>query len=176
MGIRINDRRPKRGIARTVRYHVQPEATAAILGHAPLVRREQATPAGLGEPVCPDQPQLAGLEPASRKTAPASAGAASWLCQRDPNSVMAVWHSDHLVPDRYAFRATLSDGMELAAAGRLAALRVEPDPLHVVYRYIDFGDLASASDTAYWIESIFEEPNEAKAREPLVSHLYCIDG
>ena len=113
------------------------------------------------------EPQTLLLEPVSRNTAPAIAAAAGWLRRRDPDAVMAVFHSDHAIPDGAALRAALAEGAELAAGGRMVTLCVDPDRPHTGYGYIHCGAPLNAAGTAYRIEAFVEKPDEARARELL---------
>ena len=61
------------------------------------------------------------IEPEGRNTAPAVLAAALWLSQTDPDGLMLVAPSDHVVPDAAAFRAAVEIGRPAAAAGRIAA-------------------------------------------------------
>ena len=59
-------------------------------------------------------------EPEGRNTAPCIALAARLLAERDPNAVMAVLPSDHLIADRKTYLQTL------ARAARAVRLRAAP--------------------------------------------------
>src|ERR1700685_4870332 len=56
-------------------------------------------------------------EPVGRNTAPAIGLAASLLLRQDPDAILGLFPSDHVIADRAQYRATLNRGIELAASG-----------------------------------------------------------
>ena len=77
------------------------------------------------------------LEPEPRNTAPAIALAA--LCA-EPDDVLLVLPSDHLVRDAEAFRAAVRAALPLAMAGMLVTLGITPDRPETGYGYIARGE------------------------------------
>lgn len=76
------------------------------------------------------------LEPSGRNTAPAVGLAATYLHQREPNAIVAILHSDHVIPDVNAFQAALRRAAAAAAAGYIVTLGIEPTSPHTGYGYI----------------------------------------
>lgn len=113
------------------------------------------------------QPDAILLEPVGRNTAPAIAAGAVRISQHDPDAIMAVFPSDHLISDGKALRAALADGAALAAEGAIVAFCVEPDRPHTGYGYIACGEPANGSGTAFKIEKFIEKPDEATAKDLL---------
>lgn len=66
------------------------------------------------------------IEPEGRNTAPAVLAAALWLAAADPDALMLVAPSDHVIPDAAAFRAALEAGAGAARAGRLVTFGITP--------------------------------------------------
>ena len=66
-------------------------------------------------------------EPAARNTAPA-AGLAAFLVERiSPDAVLGIFPADHVITDEEKYRATIEQGIELAAAGEnIVVLGVKP--------------------------------------------------
>src|SRR5206468_9258171 len=64
-------------------------------------------------------PEALVLEPVGRNTAPAAAVAALRLAASDPDGLMLVLASDHLIADLPAFRAAVDRAAAAAKAGRL---------------------------------------------------------
>ncbi|MCG6902283.1 MAG: NTP transferase domain-containing protein, partial [Rhodobacter sp.] len=58
------------------------------------------------------------IEPEGRNTAPAVLAAALWLAKSDPDALMLVAPSDHVIPDAGAFADALDAGAGAARAGR----------------------------------------------------------
>jgi mannose-1-phosphate guanylyltransferase / mannose-6-phosphate isomerase len=66
------------------------------------------------------------IEPEARDTLPAIAAAAEWTARRDPDAVLLVLPSDHLIPDTTAFAATARQAAAAAYAGDLVAFGLKP--------------------------------------------------
>ena len=75
-------------------------------------------------------------EPAGKNTAPAIALAAMKLFNKDPDAMMIVLPSDHIIGDGAAFRKTLKAAVELAELGSLVTFGVKPKTPHTGYGYI----------------------------------------
>src|SRR6202163_3435274 len=79
-------------------------------------------------------------EPAARNTAPAIGLAAFLLLRRDPEAVLGLFPSDHVIADADQYRATLSRGIEIAASGdNIVVLGVRPTRPETGYGYIEVG-------------------------------------
>ncbi len=76
------------------------------------------------------------LEPSGRNTAPAVGLAAAFLHHRDPDAILALLHSDHVITDVDAFQAALARAADAAEAGHIATLGIEPTSPHTGYGYI----------------------------------------
>jgi mannose-1-phosphate guanylyltransferase/mannose-6-phosphate isomerase len=105
------------------------------------------------------------LEPVSRNTAPAIAAAATWITQADTDAVMAVFPSDHMIPDGAALRKALGQAAVLAAQGSIVALCVEPDSAHTGYGYIECGEATDDSGSTFPIRRFTEKPNHETAQK-----------
>ena len=68
------------------------------------------------------------IEPDRRNTAPAVLAAALWLSEQDPDALMLVAPSDHVVPDPTAFRAAVEVGPCGGARWQACHLRYQTDP------------------------------------------------
>jgi mannose-1-phosphate guanylyltransferase len=79
-------------------------------------------------------------EPAGRNTAPAIGLAAFLLLRHDPEAVLGLFPSDHVIADPAQYRATLSRGIEIAAAGEnIVVLGIRPTRPETGYGYIEAG-------------------------------------
>lgn len=76
------------------------------------------------------------LEPTSRNTAPAIAAAAEALVRQDPEAILFVLPSDHLVTPDEAYFATLDAAFAEARAGRMVTFGVVPTHPETGYGYI----------------------------------------
>ena len=79
-------------------------------------------------------------EPAGRNTAPAIGLAAFLLLRQDPDAVLGLFPSDHVIAEPAQYRATLNAGIEIAAAGEnIVVLGVRPTRPETGYGYIEAG-------------------------------------
>ena len=105
------------------------------------------------------------IEPEGRNTAPAILAAALWLQERDPEAVMLVAPSDHVIPDAAAFRAAVLAGLQAVAEGRLVTFGIRPDRPETGYGWLE---LASAPGTGpVPLARFVEKPDAAGARAML---------
>src|SRR6266571_193770 len=72
-------------------------------------------------------PDALVLEPVGRNTAPAACVAALRLAASEPDALMLVMPSDHLIADRAAFRAAIGPAADAGRAGRLVSFGVRPE-------------------------------------------------
>ncbi|KGM88491.1 mannose-1-phosphate guanylyltransferase (GDP)/mannose-6-phosphate isomerase, type 2 [Roseovarius mucosus DSM 17069] len=86
------------------------------------------------------------IEPSGRNTAPAVLAAALWQARQDPEALMLVAPSDHVVPDPEAFRQAVAAGVGPAQAGQLVTFGIRPSHAETGYGYLELdgapGDLA----------------------------------
>jgi mannose-1-phosphate guanylyltransferase len=79
-------------------------------------------------------------EPAGRNTAPAIGLAAFLLLRHDPDAVLGLFPSDHVIADPAQYRATLAKGIEIAVAGEnIVVLGIRPTRPETGYGYIEAG-------------------------------------
>ncbi|HEY1496100.1 MAG TPA: mannose-1-phosphate guanylyltransferase, partial [Candidatus Solibacter sp.] len=104
-------------------------------------------------------------EPVARNTAPAC-GLAALLVERDnPDAVLGVFPSDHVIGDEPRFLKALQKGIQMAAAGEnMIVLGIEPTRPETGYGYIETGDLAE-NDSALHVRRFTEKPNLNRAQD-----------
>ena len=87
-------------------------------------------------------------EPCARNTAPACALAAFLLEKSEPDTVLGVFPSDHVVANGKRFAEVLDRGIRLAAAGEnIIVLGVPPTRPETGYGYIEQGALVERDET-----------------------------
>lgn len=106
-------------------------------------------------------PQDVLIEPAARSTAPAIAAAALWLAARDPDAVLLVLPSDHVIPDAAAFRAAVTAALPRAVAGDLVTFGIRPDRAETGYGYLELSEAAGAGPQP--LAAFVEKPDTARA-------------
>ena len=116
--------------------------------------------------------QLPGLpagqivqEPVARNTAPACGLAAFLIERQNPEAVMGVFPSDHVISDEPRFLKALQKGIALAATGdNMVVLGIEPTRAETGYGYIETGDY-TRDDSALHVRRFIEKPNQNRAEE-----------
>jgi mannose-1-phosphate guanylyltransferase len=123
--------------------------------------------------------QLPGLpankivqEPVARNTAPAC-GIAAFLIEREnPDAVLGVFPSDHVIADEPRFLKTMQKAIALAAAGdNIVVLGIEPVRAETGYGYIETGDYTK-DETALHVRRFTEKPNQNRAEEFIAAGNY----
>jgi len=110
-------------------------------------------------------------EPAGRNTAPAIGLAAFLLLRQDPDAVLGLFPSDHVIAEPARYHATISRGIEIAAAGEnIVVLGIRPTRPETGYGYIEAGGLESGAPdskaaSALPVRRFTEKPDLARARQ-----------
>jgi mannose-1-phosphate guanylyltransferase/mannose-1-phosphate guanylyltransferase/mannose-6-phosphate isomerase len=127
---------------------------------------EQLSAAGI-------DPSAILIEPQGRNTAPAVLAAALWLEKTDPDGLMLIAPSDHVVPDAPAFRAAVAAGVPAAQAGQLVTFGIKPTHAETGYGYLELaedpGDFVARPLT---LARFVEKPDAARAAEMLAAGSY----
>jgi mannose-1-phosphate guanylyltransferase/mannose-6-phosphate isomerase len=110
------------------------------------------------------------VEPAARNTAPAIGLGALRLMRLDPDCVMAVLPSDHMIKGDDLFRDALTAATALAEEGRLVVFGVRPTRPETGYGYIRLGGEIGAG--SFVVERFVEKPDRKTAEGYLASGDY----
>jgi mannose-1-phosphate guanylyltransferase len=126
----------------------------AILKQLPKLPKEQVLP-----------------EPVGRNTAPAIGLAAFLLLRENPDAIIGMFPSDHVISDESRYRQTLERGIEIAAAGaNIVVLGIKPNRAETGYGYIEAGSTFQAD--ALCVRRFTEKPNAERAAEFLAAGNY----
>jgi len=115
-------------------------------------------------------------EPAARNTAPACALAAFLLEKSEPETVIGVFPSDHVVKNVERFAEVVRAGIAVAASGdKIVVLGVPPTRAETGYGYIELGAEAEASQgvAVRRVKRFTEKPNAALAEQFVASGDYA---
>jgi len=104
------------------------------------------------------------IEPEGRNTAPAVLAAALWLAKTDPDALMLVAPSDHVIPDAPAFRAALDTAAAAAQAGRLVTFGITPDRAETGYGWLELGTAPDGDDAILDLIRFVEKPDAKNAQ------------
>jgi len=103
-------------------------------------------------------------EPLGRNTAPAIGLAAFLLLRENPDAVLGLFPSDHVIADEKRYRETLERGIEIASAGpNIIVLGIRPNRAETGYGYIEAGGLYKGD--ALRVRRFTEKPNAETAAE-----------
>jgi mannose-1-phosphate guanylyltransferase len=113
-------------------------------------------------PKLPKEQVLA--EPAGRNTAPAIGLAAFLLLREDPDAVIGMFPSDHVIGDEERYRETLGRGIEIAASGpNIVVLGIRPNRAETGYGYIEAEEGREGEPLR--VRRFTEKPGAKKAAE-----------
>jgi mannose-1-phosphate guanylyltransferase/mannose-6-phosphate isomerase len=116
------------------------------------------------------RPQATLLEPVARNTGPAIAAAALWLQARDPDALMLVQPSDHVIGTPAEFHRAVMRGLVAAQAGRLVTFGIKPGRPDTGYGYIQASDpLDGIDDGVLGVDRFVEKPDRDTAQRFLDS-------
>ncbi len=175
---RSRSAKPKQFLALLGERTMLQETTDRIL---PLVRPEELIIVTgqkyveLSAEQLPDVPRqnLIG-EPSGKGSAPAIGLGALSMLRDNPDAVMAVLSSDHLIQKADVFREALKAAEELAQQGYLVTLGIQPTEPQTGYGYIQRKAEIGAYNgfTAYEVQRFVEKPSRDKAEEYVQSGEY----
>ncbi len=110
-------------------------------------------------------------EPVGRNTAPAIGLAAFLLLREDPDAVIGMFPSDHVIADEKRYRETLQRGIEIAAAGEnIVVLGIRPTRPETGYGYIEAG--SPFQGEVLRVRRFTEKPDPKKAAEFMAAGNY----
>ena len=132
----------------------------------PFINAEQLREVGV-------DPQAIVLEPIARNTAPAIAAAAVMVEQHDPDGILLVLPSDHVIRDAAAFLSAVDTAAEAARRGSLTTFGITPQYADTGLGYIRQGaawsDLPGAAELAEFVE----KPDLERAEQFVASGEYA---
>ncbi|WP_163649717.1 mannose-1-phosphate guanylyltransferase/mannose-6-phosphate isomerase [Modicisalibacter sp. 'Wilcox'] len=120
------------------------------------------------------QPSDIILEPAARNTAPAVAVAAARISQYNPEALMLVMPSDHVILDEPSFHDAVQVAARAADEGALVTFGVTPDAPETGYGYIQRGEAwAGNAPGVYRVTRFVEKPDRDTAQAYLEAGDYA---
>lgn len=104
------------------------------------------------------------IEPEGRNTAPAILAAALHVSDQDPDAILLVAPSDHVVPDTAAFHAAVARGLAAVQDGTLVTFGITPTHAETAYGYLELTSAPDADGTAVALSRFVEKPDLALAQ------------
>jgi mannose-1-phosphate guanylyltransferase len=100
-------------------------------------------------------------EPVGRNTAPAVGLAAFILLRHDPDAIIGMFPSDHVIADEKRYRQVLEKGIHIASAGEnIVVLGIRPTRAETGYGYIETGP---TSGDGLRVRRFTEKPDAERA-------------
>ena len=118
-------------------------------------------------------------EPVGRNTAPTVAVAASVVLRHDPEGLMVILPSDHVITRPEAFRRVLRAGCQVAAVeGRSVVIGLKPTRPETGYGYVRRGAATGRWDgqQVFEVKKFTEKPSLAVARRYVAAGRYFWNG
>lgn len=106
------------------------------------------------------------IEPEGRNTAPAVLAAALHALKDDPEAILLVAPSDHVVPDRGAFRAAVARGLAPVRAGDMVTFGIAPTHPETAYGYLELSE-PPQDGAPVKLSRFVEKPDAIRAAEML---------
>lgn len=107
------------------------------------------------------------VEPFQRNTAPAIALAALEVLKKDPEGIMFVFPSDHMIKDISSFSNCCIDAVNLAQKGYLVTFGIQPNRPETGFGYIIKG--AAIDKKGFSISKFLEKPDEKTASSLIIN-------
>lgn len=109
------------------------------------------------------------IEPSGRNTAPAILAAAMTVADRDPDALLLVAPSDHVVPDAEAFGRAVDLGAEAARQGQIVTFGITPTRPETGYGYME---IAGAGQGPVPLQRFVEKPDADNAARMIAAGNY----
>ncbi|MBO9474870.1 mannose-1-phosphate guanylyltransferase/mannose-6-phosphate isomerase [Shimia sp. R10_1] len=126
--------------------------------------------------IVPEQLQAVGIdpgailiEPAARNTAPAVLAAALKAHDDNPEAVLLVAPSDHLIPDVAAFHEAVVRGLAAVQEGQLVTFGITPTHPETAYGYLELAGAAAEDGSPIALKQFVEKPDAERAAEMLAA-------
>ena len=103
------------------------------------------------------------IEPEARNTAPAILAASLYLEKNDPDAILLISPSDHVIDDIENFHHSLSMAFEEAIKGNIVTLGVPPTRAETGYGYIEV--LPEKNNNPMRVKKFIEKPNKKLASQ-----------
>jgi len=109
------------------------------------------------------------IEPEGRNTAPAILAAALHAAAQNPEAVLLVAPSDHVVPDTAAFHAAVERGLAAVSNGQLVTFGITPAHAETAYGYLELAECPDDSGAPVALKRFVEKPDLARAQDMLAA-------
>ena len=105
------------------------------------------------------------IEPEGKNTAPAILAACLYTMQKDPDAILLVSPSDHVIPDQKAFHNAISKGLNAVKSGQIVTFGIAPDRPETGYGYLELAHKSEVEPVA--LKRFVEKPDAENAQKML---------
>ncbi|MAM55922.1 MAG: mannose-1-phosphate guanylyltransferase/mannose-6-phosphate isomerase [Salinicola sp.] len=112
------------------------------------------------------------IEPEGRNTAPAILAAALHAAATDPEAILLVAPSDHVVPDADAFHAAVARGLSALEKGDLVTFGITPTHPETAYGYLELAGPPEGDGAPVALARFVEKPDATRAAEMVEAGTY----
>lgn len=112
------------------------------------------------------------IEPEGRNTGPAVLAAALHVGATDPEALLLVAPSDHVIHDTTAFQAAVAHGVSAVMAGDLVTFGISPDRPETGYGYLELAGHPDGTGAPIKLARFVEKPDAARAVDMLAEGNY----
>ena len=112
------------------------------------------------------------IEPSARNTAPAAIAAALFAAGLDPQAMVLLLPTDHVVADAQAFRDAVALGLPAAEQGQIVTFGIRPTRPETGYGWLEMGEVTAKG--VHRLTRFVEKPDAARAEALLADgkHLW----
>ncbi len=105
------------------------------------------------------------IEPSSRNTAPAVLAAAKHAVTEDPDAMVLIAPSDHVMNEPASFRQAVEKGIKAAQAGNLVTFGIQPTKPETGFGYLKLGKAPDENGAATPLDAFVEKPDAVAAQK-----------
>ena len=107
------------------------------------------------------------IEPEAKNTAPAILAASIFAFSKNPDAVLLVSPSDHIIPDTLLFHAAIKAGLKQIKLGKMVTFGITPTNPETGYGYLEINPNTSDTTEPSLITRFVEKPKYSQAEKML---------
>lgn len=112
------------------------------------------------------------IEPSPKNTAPAILAASIHLYSQDPDAVLLVAPSDHLIPSKKSLHEAINLGLSSVAEQNIVTFGIKPSQPETGYGYLEIGEDSIAPNGAARVMRFIEKPDSMSAAKMIESESF----
>ena len=112
------------------------------------------------------------IEPEVKNTAPAILAASVFAMNNDPDAVLLVAPSDHVIPNTEVFHEAVKNGLDQIAHGKLVTFGITPSHPETGYGYLELSNNTDVVSDVERVARFIEKPDLENAERMLKSGNY----